>query len=73
MFGGNGKGLLLTRSGHWHNSELKSVIVRDRKRQHRCGLRHRLESVDENRAALTEVADRITFAKQHFAALPLSG
>ncbi len=39
----------------------------------RCGLRHRLESVDENRAALTEVADRIAFAKQHFPALPLSG
>jgi len=39
----------------------------------RCGLRHRLKSVDENRAALTEVADRIVFVKQHFAALPLSG
>jgi len=38
-----------------------------------CGLRHRLESVDKNRAALTEVAHRIAFAKQHFAALPLSG
>jgi len=39
----------------------------------RAGLRHRLESVDANRAALTEIPDRIAFAKQHFAALALSG
>jgi len=34
----------------------------------RCGLRSRLEKVDANRADLTEIPDRITFARKHFTA-----
>jgi len=39
----------------------------------RIGLRHRLERIEENRGALTEIPDRVAFAKKHFLPLPLAG